>query len=124
MMELRFVKTIYDKQTLLKTAFLFTDRAYLHLDQDEKCWLVSWKEKDENNIAPEAFENEMIEQLLHAQLLQSTADIRKLVLARAFASTIMDTEDAMDTDTCTTEKDADQEKNILQGWFDRGDVQL
>lgn len=123
-MELKFDKTIYDKQTLLKTAFLFTDRVYLHLDQDEKHWLVSWKEKDAGNLAPESFENAMIEQLLHAQLLHSTEDIRKLILARAFASTLIDVGDAADTEAHAADEGSEQEKNIMRGWFDSADTQL
>ena len=123
-MELRFDKSIYDKQTLLKTAFLFTDRVYLHLDQDERHWLVSWKEKKIGSITPETFENAMIEQQLHTQLLQSTADIRKLILARAFASTIIEASDTADANVCAANEEPEREKNILQGWFDRADAQL
>lgn len=123
-MELKFDKNIYDKQALLKTAFLFTDRVYLHLDQDEKYWLVSWKEKESESLAPESFENAMIEQSLHAQLLRSTEDIRKLILARAFASTIMEAGEVTDRETCVTDENPEQKKNILRGWFERADPQL
>ena len=97
---------------------------YLHLNQDEKHWLVSWKEKDAGNLAPESFENAMIEQLLHAQLLHSTEDIRKLILARAFASTLIDVGDAADTEAHATDEGSEQEKNIMRGWFDSADTQL
>ena len=74
------------------------------------------------------FENELISQTLREELLKQTMDVRKVILARAFASTIMDDrpeETSSGQETATPvipETDLDmtgeEKEAILRGWFD------
>lgn len=125
---IRVSKSLYSREVLLKTAYSFTDRAYLHLEQDEKDWIISWKPREGQVIDAGEFENELIAQNLREELLEQTMDLRKVILARAFASTVMDNQPAEDAPgqavnapavpeelTPVTEK---EKEAILRGWFD------
>lgn len=123
-MEIRVDKSIYSKQVLLKTAYSFSDRAYLHLSQDDQSWIVQWTDMPDQTIKPEMFENEMLLQQLREELVEKTKDVRTLLLSRAFASSVLEIE-STDTDAPINEDDsilhADDDRNdeaILKGWFD------
>ena len=123
-MELRVDKSIYSKQVLLKTAYSFSDRAYLHLSQDDHSWIIQWTDMPDQEVKPEMFENEMLSQQLREELVEKTKDIRTLLLSRAFASSALEIEeDAGTADDAAVElPDSDVEENatdILKGWFDK-----
>ena len=125
---IRVAKDLYSREVLLKTAYSFTDRVYLHLAQDEKDWIVSWKPREGQDLDAGEFENELIAQSLRENLLKETSTLRQVILARAFASTVMDDRPgdtvsdpsgdmpqlpAEDTPVSDAERAA-----ILRGWFD------
>lgn len=120
-MELAFSKELYDKSALLKAAYAFTEVAYLHLSQDDKYWYVSWYNKSGETLTSEAFENALIEQQLRKELLRESRDLRTVLLARAMASTLVETsptaDDAVHTPAVPT--DASLANNILKGWFEQ-----
>ena len=117
---LQLDQQLYSKEVLLKTAYSFTDRVYLHLAQDGNGrWLVSWTCKEGCELRPEAFENELIAQELRSGLLEKTAEVRKLILARAFASTVVDTAGA--PEAAAPAEAPDDPQDILKGWFDGHD---
>lgn len=123
-MEIRVDKSIYSKQVLLKTAYSFSDKAYLHLSQDNKSWIIQWTDMPDQTIKPEMFENEMLLQQLREELVEKTKDIRTLLLSRAFASSALEIE-STDTNTPIITDDsmlnADENvvaEDILKGWFD------
>ena len=89
-MDIKLDKNIYSKDVLLKTAYAFTDKAYLHLSQDAENWIIHWTNKDNAGVSEQDFENEMIAQQLRESLLLKSSDIRKLILARAYASTLIE----------------------------------
>lgn len=123
-MEIRIDKNIYSKEVLLKTAYSFTDRAYLHLSQDENSWIITWTNMPNKDVNPELFENEMISQQLRAELVSKTTDIRKLLLARAFASSALEmnvtgkNESEGERTEPIDEETEEDEGKILKGWFD------
>lgn len=114
-MELRFDKSVYDRRALLKAAFRFTDRCYIHLQQDEAQWIVSWREKDGAAVDSGEFENELIAQSLRLQLLEESAELRKILLARAMASTVIQEVPVPSGESGSAGQD---EVQILRGWFD------
>ena len=128
-MIIRVNKELYSKEVLLKTAYSLTDKVYLHLEQDEKDWIVSWKPKKSHDLNEGEFENELIAQALREELINQTADIRKIILARAFASTVLDdqpgeliysvpenVEQTIQEDSVISSQ---EEASILRGWFDQ-----
>lgn len=115
-------KSIYSREVLLKTAYCFTDRVYLHLAQNDTKWIVSWTPKEECDISPNEFENELISQQTRLHLLEKTSDIRKLILARAFASTIIDNQLVPSEDVNGSDEMIDAcDEDILKGWFEKYD---
>lgn len=128
MTEFSVEKDMYSREVLLKTAYGFTDKVYIHLSQNEKNWLVSWQPKEDEDIPPEVFENELIAQSLRELLIEKTTDIRKLILARAFASTII--EDEKEGQELNSEEESklmideniqESENEILKDWFSSHD---
>lgn len=115
-MKISFSKSIYPKIALLKAAYAFTDRAYLHLDVNEKNYIVEITSKIENpEITQHEFENEILCQTLRHEIYEQTKNIRELLLARAVASTVIEQSDA--TELYTSEINND-DKEILTDWFE------
>lgn len=127
-MEIRVDKDLYTRDVLLKTAYGFTDRAYIHLSHDDNSWIISWTDMPDSHISPLQFENELISQQLRAQILDKTSDIRKILLARAFASSSLDVS-SITTSISDANKQVvsaqddysndEEAANILKGWFDQ-----
>ena len=127
-MEIKVSKSIYSKEVLLKTAYSLTDKVYLHLEQDNKDWIVSWCARDGQQLDYRAFENELISQALREELLKKTVELRQIILARAFASTVMDNANINLKDINSSENDVSdslqsisekEKEDILKGWFER-----
>lgn len=118
-MEIRVDKSIYSKQVLLKTAYSFSDRAYLHLSQDNQSWIIQWTDMPDQTIKPEMFENEMLSQQLREELVEKNKDIRILLLSRAFASSALELESIdIPINTDNNAEDDVPGEDILKGWFD------
>ena len=47
MKEMRFSKELYSKVALIKAAYNFTDRAYVHLDADQHYYYVTVEAKQD-----------------------------------------------------------------------------
>ena len=96
-MRFRFSKEIYDKGALLKAAYAYTDRAYIHIDVDEDHYIVDVNMKDnaeDSDVKLEAFQNE--------------------ILARAFASTMISVVPSYQPEEGTVDID-----DILTDWFEK-----
>lgn len=132
---MRFSKELYPKIALLKAAYAFTDRAYLHLDADEANYYVSLVAKEgAQTISEGDFENEMLCQSLRHEVYSQTKTIRELLMARAMASTVLITDGAQKTDlsgpvsTASAEIELEtdvveaDEKEILSDWFNDADA--
>lgn len=113
-MQLRFIKKLYPKNVLIKSAYSFTDRAYLHLDEDGDYYIVTITFKNEPCFTGQEFENEMLIQTARYEVYKQTKELRKLTVARALASTIIDT--TPETADDNPEEDFDIDK-VLEDWF-------
>lgn len=113
-MALKFKTSLYPRSAVLKSAFAFTDRAYIHLDESEGYYVVSLvPKKGESAISEGEFMNEMIFQTVRLEISNRTRSIRELSLARAFASTvIVDSEKSE-----PTESRESYSEDILTDWF-------
>lgn len=113
---LKFNKELYSKIALIKAAYNFTDRAYIHLDADDCNYYVSILAKEQQEIISEKeFVNEMLSQSVRHEVYRQTKNIRELMLARAMASSMMFEEEFDDYED--TEKFAEDE--ILKDWFEK-----
>lgn len=116
-MNFKFSKRIYPLNVLIKSAYNFTDRAYLHLDEDDNNYIVDITFKNNNKFNYHEFENEMLTQAVRYEIYRQTKDIRTLTVARALASTVVseppDNDDSYD--------DPVDMSDILKDWFDEND---
>ena len=63
MRQLKYNRELYSKIALIKAAYNFTDRAYVHLDADQNYYYVSLNVKNEKEeISDAEFENEILAQ--------------------------------------------------------------
>ncbi len=85
---------LYDRVTVLKAAYSFTDTHFIHLDLQEPYYVVSIINKDgsEESDIEYRFNNELLAQAIRSKIMEETKTIRELILARAFASTIIEEE--------------------------------
>lgn len=112
----KFNKELYSKVALIKAAYNFTDIAYIHLDVDEKYYLISVKPKEANKkITEEDFESEMLSQSVRHEVYLQTKNIRELMLARTVATSVVAQEGTFEYDL--DPQDSFTEDEILKDWF-------
>ena len=113
-MRLYFDKGLYSKEALIKAAYVFIDNAYIYLSQNEDNFVVDIEKKDGSDEceACNEFKNEMLMQNARQMVYNNTKDIRKIILARAMASTMISESPKENDDTDT---DVDE---ILSDWFE------
>lgn len=111
---MKFCKELYSKTALIKAAYNFTDRAYLHLDADELYYYVTiFPKQEEEIVSEEEFINEMLTQSVRHEVYQQTKNIRELLLARAMATSVVVDEKLIDD----FEEEFFEENEILKDWF-------
>ena len=116
-MDFRFARALYAKEALLKAAYCFTDCYYLHLDADEAFYYVSMEPKDgTSRISEKEFQNAVLAETVRLCVAQKTKNVRELILARAFSSTIIEKNEAEAPDEERFDIDS-----ILTDWFESND---
>lgn len=119
-MERRFFnRELYSRGALLKAAYHFTDRAYVYLDQDDAQYCVELTSKENECAEPllmREFANELLAQSTREEILTATANIRELILGRAFGSTIVDSAELEAVDTPVESVAGD----VFADWFGGG----
>lgn len=115
-MTLEFDKQLYPKPAVIKAAFKFTDIAYLHLSQNENHYIVDLLPKDEQRCADigEELKNELLLQSMRQLIISETGDLRKLILARALASTMVEGEE----EALEAPGEGFNADRILRDWFE------
>ena len=113
----KYSKEIYSKEALLKAAYAFTDKWYIHLETDDSHYAVQLYSKDDLQQITDAdsykkFENELIAQQTRFVVSKNTRQIREMIVARALSSTMIgEIEDFAD--------DYDESKDVvMKDWFD------
>ena len=114
-MELKYNKQLYPKEAVIKAAYSFTDTYYIHIDADLNYYIINIIPKVSNNAddISKLFDNELLTQVARFYVANRTKTVRELILARAFASTVIeDQHREYETDTV---ENIDQ---ILTDWFE------
>lgn len=111
-----FSKEMYTKNALLRTAYKFTDEYYVHLSADERNYSVDLLSKtDGAHLTYSDFQNELLSQTVRENLFNETKDLRTLMMARAFSSSVIDISD----DTSSKIVAVDEENSIMEDWFEQ-----
>ena len=113
-------KSLYPSISVLKAAYMFLERAYIHIEETEDAWNVHLSPKRNADSVSEEFENELIAQALREQVYQRTKALREILLARAMTSTMIDRQDPVQRfETEKTDISSHELDDILTDWFER-----
>lgn len=116
-----FSKEMYPKIALVKSAYTFTDRAYIHLDANERYYIVNITPKQGcAAVTEDEFKNEILCQCVRHEVYQQTKTVRELLIARAMASTVIEHPKSASDDEIQQEPVGD-ENQILTDWFEMYD---
>lgn len=116
-----FSKELYPQIALIKSAYAFTDRAYIHLDADDRYYIVKIHPKEGHDpITEKEFINEMLCQCVRHEVYRQTKTVRELLIARSTASTVIEQSGVTAEDKIQPEQIWD-EKQILTDWFEEYD---
>ncbi len=116
-----FSKELYPQIALIKSAYAFTDRAYIHLDADDRYYIVKiHPKKGHDPITEKEFINEMLCQCVRHEVYRQTKTVRELLIARSMASTVIEQSGVTAEDKIQPEQIWD-EKQILTDWFEEYD---
>ena len=116
-MQYKFNKSLYSRIALLKAAYNYTDVAYIHLDADDEFYYVNIEMKDGNEkIHEKDFMNEMLLQSVRHEIYLQTKDIRKLMFARAMATSIITEPEIKMNDSNIIDNEYTEDE-ILKDWF-------
>ena len=94
--ELVIPKTLYPSSVLMRTAYIFIDRVYIHFSASDEDWIVELSRKNSDcsiEIIAKEFENNLISQTLRKIISEKTKTLREIILARSLTSTYIDEED-------------------------------
>ena len=118
-MEIKFPKSIYTIAQILRAAYVFTDQAYIYLDDDEKYVYVYLDAKGQIDISEVQgeFKNEVLAQVLRESITVSTKNIRELIFQRAMSSSMIVPDNYFSDLQAEGQVDVDLEA-ILKDWFD------
>lgn len=119
MFQMKFKKELYPKIALIKAAYNFIDKAYVHLDADEIYYYVSVERKtQESEIDEKSFINEMLAQSVRHEVYKETKNIRELLMARAMATSLLTDENMIEENEVSDEF---SENEILKDWFEENE---
>lgn len=122
-MRILYSKELYSKKALLKAAYHFTDNYYIYVGVEGDSFFVDFSTKDESLIDSDKlqnqFKNEILAQVIHQSISNETSDLRKLLVARALSSTMVDEEDPVDNEPETMNEESLNELSaIAKDWYD------
>lgn len=113
----KFKKSLYPKIALLKSAYSFTDKAYIYLDEDDNYYIVDIESKGKIEVNLKDFENEMIFEAVRNEIYLRTNHIRNLTISRAMASTIIGSQEEFCDQPAQYNIESCSEE-ILKDWFE------
>ena len=113
-----YSSNLYPREVIIKTAYSFTDKYYVHLDLEGSQYSITIVPKqgneDENSIK-NMLDNEIISQVARYTVSSKTSQIRQLIMARAFSSSmIIEKTDLPEYDS----EYVSVSENILKDWFE------
>ncbi len=103
---------------MFKAAYAFTDKFYIHLQADDNEYIVEIQPKKSGvSISCEEFKNEIITQQVREIVHKQTKDLRMLIMARAFSSSVIS-----EKNDVLPEENHDYElSSIMKDWFDENE---
>ena len=118
---LKFKQVLYPKEALLKAAYHFIDRCYIHVDLVNEEYIVKLTAKKDANddVTVHEFENELLAQTVRFQVYAQTHTIREILMARAMSSTM--TGSNTELEKADLPENLDSLQSILTDWFEKNE---
>ena len=113
--------SLYPKEAVMKAAYHFLDRCYIHMDFADGEYVISLSSKTneiDDHITYE-FENELLSQTVRYQVYQQTHMLREILMARAMSSTITGSNTVLNSAELPDQ--VDNLENILMDWFEKNE---
>ena len=88
----KYSSELYPREAVIKAAYAMIDRYYVHLDYLDSQYIMELLPKEQEVCEEDTeklLDNEMIYQLARYTVSERTADVRKIILARAFSSAMV-----------------------------------
>ena len=102
----------------MNAAYRFTDMFYIHLSIQGDNYIVSLLPKHSGTISEEEFKNELLAQMVRSYVSDQTKELRTLLMARAFSSSMIEQDDfQLDKKNESIEEEFTQDQ-ILKDWFE------
>ena len=119
--ELKFKIKLYPKEAIIKAAYSFIDKCYLHVDMCNDDYIVEITGKNNTDIGEISleFENELLAQTIRYQVYLQTHTIREVLMARAMASTMIGSNTELENNKIPD--NIDDFDSILEDWFEKNE---
>lgn len=113
------LKSIFRPEVVLKAAYQFLDRCYIHFEENEKYWLVYLQPKENTSIENlnALFENELLLQSVRYVTFQQTKSLREILMARAMATAMVDQKEPLERVEQEENSGKTSLQDILQDWY-------
>ena len=118
---LRFKEKLYPREAVMKAAYHFIDRCYIHVDTCDAEYVIDITSKDDSNADTVAFEfeNELLAQTVRYQVYLQTHTIREILMARAMSSTITGSNTKLENEQLPDS--IENLDSILTDWFEKNE---
>ena len=118
---LRFKCELYPKEAVMKAAYHFIDRCFIHVDVIGNEYVVelTTKRDSPDDVSGLEFENELLAQAVRYHVYEQTHAIRELLMARAMSSTIIGS--STENEEQKLPDKVDSLESILTDWFEKNE---
>ncbi len=118
---LKYKEKLYPREAVMKAAYHFIDKSYIHVDTCEDEYVIEITAKGSNDVTAIAleFENEMLAQAVRYQVYLQTHIIREILMARAMSSTITGSNTELEKESLPD--NIENLDSILMDWFEKNE---
>ena len=115
-------RELYDREVVLKTAYIFTEKAYLHIESNEENWIIHMKMKPRMEaVSPAEFENALISEMVRLSVYRRTHTLRELLMGKALSTSVIEHDNPIREIASEQETSQEELQDILQDWFEKNE---
>ena len=115
-------RELYDREVVLKTAYIFTEKAYLHIESNEENWIIHMKMKPGmETVSPAEFENALISEMVRLSVYRRTHTLRELLMGKALSTSVIEHDNPIREIAGEQETSQEELQDILQDWFEKNE---
>ena len=113
MNKIKLSKKLYNKSSILKGCFHYTENYYLYIEENIFNYVINYEQKNKSAslISEQDFINTLLEEATRHEIYNQTKSIRELIIARALASSEIDYNNPVESKKIYDE-------SLLNDWFE------